>query len=187
MHLWGGHTTAAFRTGIQMTRSDPDEPGLRSFLADLALQAGECRTAVTEARRALNLSSNPETLAYYFMAKTILGFSLQLCGEPSHAIPHLEEARDRLLTRFAAGMQQPLEVLELGALFFALGDQESARNWIQEAYEAGSRHVGFLRTHPIFLGLRSDPQVVEIMSRMQEDVDRMRARVAEAADTTVSG
>jgi TolB-like protein len=182
MHSWGGHYAAAFRTGIQMVRSSPEDPVLRTFLADLALQAGECETSVMEARRAQELSPEPEALSYYFMNQTILGFGLERCGEPSSGVPLLEAVRDHLLSDFDAGLERPLRALELGAVFDALGDGAAARQWIERAFDGGSRHVSFLQNHPIFQGLRTDPQVQALVLRMQEDIQRMRARVTQGLD-----
>jgi hypothetical protein len=165
-----------------MVRSSPEDPVLRTFLADLALQAGECETSVMEARRAQELSSEPETLSYYFMNQTILGFGLEGCGEPSSGIPFLEAVRDDLLADFDSGLERPLRALELGAVLDALGDGAAARKWIERAFDGGSRHVSFLQKHPIFQGLRTDPQVQALVVRMQEDIQRMRARVAEGLD-----
>jgi len=177
MHLWGGHADAAFRTGIQAVQAAPDDPVLRAFLADLAFQAGECETAATEARRALDQVGEPDELAYYFHARTILGFSLRACGEEELGREALDKARSNLEAQITGGATLPLRGLELAAVLDGLGRREEAREWIEWAYDRGSRHLGFLRRHPMFEELRTDPEVRAILEKMQAEVDQMRERI----------
>jgi len=177
LKMWQQDPEAAFQTGMEMVATAPDVPNLRTYLADLALQAGRCLQAVEEARIAMAMSPDPERLRYLFFASTILGGALQRCGDPEAAVPYLQESKEKLLRQVERGQENPSIYLELSAVSEALGDRKTAMVWLTRAYQLGYRRAALLKSHPLFASLREESAVQEILSHMESDLARMRETV----------
>lgn len=177
LEMWRQDPEAAFQTGMEMVETAPDVPNLRTYLADLALQAGRCQVAAEEARTALAMSPDPERLRYLFFASTILGGALQRCGDPEEAVAYLEESKEKLLRQVESGQENPSIYLELSAVSDALGDRRTAVVWLTRAYQLGYRRAALLKSHPLLSGLRQDEAVQRLLAQMESDVAQMRETV----------
>lgn len=177
LQMWQQEPEAAFETGMDMVATAPDVPNLRTYLADLALQAGHCSVALDEARIAMAMSPDPERLRYLFYASTILGGAEKQCGDQEEARVYLNKSRTKLLGQVESGQENPTIYLELAAVSDALGDRKTAVVWLTRAYQLGFRRASILRWHPLFSGLRSEPGVQKILQDIESDLARMRKTV----------
>ena len=177
LQMWQQDPKAAFQTGMEMVATAPDLPNLRTYLADLALQAGHCLVALEEARMAMAMSPDPERLRYLFYASTILGGALQRCGDPDRARVFLNESKAKLLRQVESGQENPSIYLELSAVSEALGDRNTAIVWLTRAYQMGYRRASLLKSHPLLASLREEPAVQGILADMEADLLRMRETV----------
>jgi len=150
-------------------------------------QAHRYDDAVREVSSALAL--NPDNGANL----TGLGFALIADNKPSDAIPVLEKAISLtsgspaaagvLVRAYAhAGRRgdalQLLEKLNLRAkagyipagafvnAYLGLGDNEQAFYWLEQAYKEQSNILQFVKTHPFFDPIRSDPRFADLVRRV---------------------
>lgn len=143
------------------------------------------------AMRAVVGARPDDASAYWF-----LGFALIANGQPNEAIPVLEKALSVsnrspgvlgvLIRAYAhAGRRSDaLRILEElkkrsqtgyvppGAFvnaYLGLGDNEQAFAWIERAYQEQSNILQFLKVHPFFDPLRSDPRFKDLLHRVGVD------------------
>jgi len=50
--------------------------------------------------------------------------------------------------------------------YLGLGDKEQAFVWLEEAYKEQSNILQFVKTHPFFDPIRSDPRFVDLQQRV---------------------
>jgi len=50
--------------------------------------------------------------------------------------------------------------------YVALGDADTAIEWLERAFEAHDTHLGFARALPLYDPIRSDPRFQDILRRM---------------------
>jgi TolB-like protein/Tfp pilus assembly protein PilF len=124
---------------------------------------------------------------------TFLGFALIANNQPADAIPVLEKAvslskgspgATAVLVRAYAHAGRRSDALRLlaelkrrskegyipaGAFvnaYLGLGDNEQAFYWLEQAYKEQSNILQFLKTHPYFDPIRSDPRFAELVRRV---------------------
>jgi TolB-like protein/Flp pilus assembly protein TadD len=155
-------------------------------VAWILFQARHYDEAIREATSALALQ--PDNVGYL----TGLGFALIANNRPADAIPGLEKAisfsgspaatgilirayahagrrRDamRLLAQLKA--RRASGYIPAGAFvnaYLGLGDKEQAFYWLEQAYKEQSNILQFLKTHPYFDPIRSDPRFADLMRRV---------------------
>ena len=59
--------------------------------------------------------------------------------------------------------ESPTSAFDLAAMYAALGDRDTAFQWLNRAYE--QRSVWFLKVHPAMDPLRGDPRYAELLKR----------------------
>ena len=124
---------------------------------------------------------------------TFLGFALIANNQPADAIPVLEKAvslskgspgATAVLVRAYAHAGRRSDALQLlaqlkrrskegyipaGAFvnaYLGLGDNEQAFYWLEQAYKEQSNILQFLKTHPYFDPIRSDPRFADLVRRV---------------------
>ncbi len=129
-------------------------------------------------------------------ALTTLGFALLGKGQPEEAIPVLEKAdalskgspavQGILVRAYARGGRREDALRLLAAMkkrreagyfpagafvnaYLGLGDKEQAFVWLQQAFKEKSNILQFVKTHPFFDPIRSDPRFVELERRIFAD------------------
>ena len=122
-----------------------------------------------------------------------LGFDLIANNQPAEAIPVLEKAlflsnrspavigvlirayahagRRKEAMRLLAELKQRKEAGYIPAAAFVnaylgLGDKEQAFYWLDQAYKEQSNILQFLKSHPYFDPIRSDPRFAELLRRV---------------------
>lgn len=155
-------------------------------VAWILFQAHHYDDAIRESRSALALQpDNAGTL-------TGLGFALIANNQPADAIPGLEKvvslsgspAATGILVRAYAHAGRRRDALRLlaelkrrraagyipaGAFvnaYLGLGDKEQAFYWLEQAYKERSNILQFLKSHPYFDPIRSDPRFADLIRRV---------------------
>ena len=156
-------------------------------VSEILFLAHRYREAIRESRANLALQpDDPNVL-------TGLGFSLIANDQPADAIPVLEKAIARshgspvptgILVRAYAHAGRRADALRLldelkarrkkgyvpAAAFvnayLGLGDNEQAFTWLEEAYREKSNILQFVKVHPYFDPIRSDPRFAELVRRV---------------------
>ena len=158
-----------------------------SSVAWILFQAHRYDDAIRESRSELALK--PDNAVNL----TGLGFALIANNQPADAIPVLEKAvslskgspgATGVLVRAYAHAGRRRDALRLlaelkrrskegyipaGAFvnaYLGLGDNEQAFYWLEQAYKEQSNILQFLKTHPYFDPIRSDPRFAELVRRV---------------------
>ena len=143
--------------------------------------------AIHELRSVLAVQGDSASALWY------LGFSLIAKGQPEDAIPVLEKAVSitnrssgviSVLIRAYAHAGRRKDALRLldelkqrrqkgyvpaGAFvnaYLGMGDREQAYAWLEHAYQEQSNILQFLKVHPYFDPLRSDPRFANLVRRV---------------------
>jgi Flp pilus assembly protein TadD len=125
--------------------------------------------------------------------QSLLGFTLVEKGQPNEAIPLLEKASvlaDRssgfidVLGAAYAGAGRRSDALRILAelkhrrengyvaaaslviVYLALGENEQAFAWLEEAYKERSNMLKFVKVHPLFDPLGGDPRFADLLKRI---------------------
>ena len=123
----------------------------------------------------------------------LLGFTLVIKGQTSEAIPTLERAavladrssgfidvlgaayaragRRSDALRILAELKRRKQYGYVAAasfviLYLSLGENEQAFAWLEEAYKERSNMLQFVKVHPLFDPLRSDPRFADLLHRV---------------------
>jgi len=118
--------------------------------------AGKNEEAVIEIERARELHPSPENDSF-FLATEVLGYSI--VGRRTEAIETLHRILDLSRERYVP----PSTV---AYAYVALGDTDTAIEWLERAFEARDTHLGFARALPLYDPIRSDPRFQDILRRM---------------------
>jgi len=155
-------------------------------VAWILFQAHHYNESIREASSALALQ--PDNAGYL----TDLGFSLIANDQPADAIPGLEKAvsisgspaATGILIRAYAQAGRRGDAMRLlaelkrrkaagyipaGAFvnaYLGLGDKEQTFYWLEQAYKEQSNILQFLKSHPYFDPIRSDPRFVDLTRRV---------------------
>jgi tetratricopeptide (TPR) repeat protein len=190
--LCQGRTEEAMKWSRRARELDPFGVGGES-VGWILFQSRHYDEAIRELRSALAVRRN-DGLIYWF-----LGFALIANGQAEEAIPVLEKAltlTDRspavigVLVRAYAHAGRRAEALRLldelkrrqqkGYVptaafvnaYLGLGDNERAIVWLQRAYEEQSMIMQYIKVHPFFDPLRSDPRFGDLVRRVGLDQAR---------------
>ena len=190
--LCQGRTEEAIKWSRRARELDPFGVGGES-VGWILFQSRHYDEAIRELRSALAVRPN-DGLIYWF-----LGFALIANGQADEAIPVLENAvalTDRspavigVLVRAYAHAGRRTDALRLldelkrrqrkGYIptaafvnaYLGLGDNEQAIVWLERAYEEQSMIMEYIKVHPFFDPLRSDPRFADLVRRVGLDQAR---------------
>jgi predicted Zn-dependent protease len=76
------------------------------------------------------------------------------------------EARAILKEFSSATTKQPVSQIETAMVYIALGEHDTAFEWLDKAYYERAWQLGFLKVEPIFDPLRFDPRFADLMRRL---------------------
>jgi pentatricopeptide repeat protein len=158
-----------------------------SSVSWILFQAHRFDEAIREANDSLSVRPNDTG------ALQTLGFALLGKGQAENAIPVLEKvealskrnpAAEGILVRAYARAGRREDALRLLAemkekraagyfpaaafvnAYLGLGDKEQAFVWLEEAFKEQSNILQFVKTHPFFDPIRSDPRFVDLQRRI---------------------
>jgi serine/threonine-protein kinase len=118
----------------------------------LALQTGNYREAIPKFERSRSLAAPPFTTAY-------LAYAYGMSGDRSRAMATLED-----LKKMSPGGE--VAPFNLALVSLGLGDRIGALDHLEQAYEAHSELLVWLKIDKIFDPLRSEPRFVALMKRL---------------------
>ncbi len=116
------------------------------------IQAGQVREAIPELERAKAMESPGVAIAW-------LGYAYAATGDRTRALEAIKELRQRSLHGYVAPFN--LAVVSLG-----LGDRARALDYLEQAYEADSQWLGWIRNDRIFDPLRSESRFISLMRKI---------------------
>ena len=150
-------TARKFDQAVEQARKavamDPNFWLAHDFLGSAYQQKGDHAAAFAEWQKAIQLHSNPSTLA-----KLASGYAL--VGRKAEAIKILKE----LLIRSKQSYVSPYFV---AIIYAGLGEKDQAFAWLEKTYEDRNEMIIWLMTDPPFDNLHSDPRFDKLMQRIR--------------------
>ena len=156
MSIWplfeGRRYDRAIAAATQVVELDPNASIPHLLLGQALLFGGDRQRAIAELRRSAELDTALVTSLAW------LGYAHATAGDRARAI----EIRNRLTARSHRAYVQPylFALLDIG-----LGDRKAALGWIEQAAEAGSDELFFIKVDPAMDPLRSDPRFKRVLAR----------------------
>jgi TolB-like protein/Flp pilus assembly protein TadD len=126
-------------------------------LGDAYAGSGQFAEALDSYQEAYSLSPDHNILGY-------IGYVYALSGEQAKAEQMLAELLELREHRYVG-------VSMMAALFLALGDKESALDWLQEGYDSRDEGLIFLKVSPWWDTLRADPRFKDLVRRVGLPLD----------------
>jgi tetratricopeptide (TPR) repeat protein len=130
---------------------DTNYPNTYWFLALALEQKGELPEATEKLKKSVSLSRAP-------LYRALLGHAYALSGERAKALSVLDELK-------ALSKQRYVSPVDIAIVYTGLGDQDSAFQWLEKAYQERTMRIQELFT-PVFDSLRSDPRFRDLMRRI---------------------
>lgn len=132
---------------------DPNFFFLHWCLGFAYLHKGMYKEAIAALQKAVGLTKDDLVLL------SDLGIAYGMSGQRDQA----QRVLDTLKEKAKQGYVPPLAF----AWFYAgLGEKNQAFEWLQKAYEERSSWLIFLKVHPRYDNLRSDPRFIALLKRM---------------------
>jgi tetratricopeptide (TPR) repeat protein len=136
---------------------EPNFVAARSTMGSVLVQKGLYEEAMAEYTKVLELIKGASTVEP--SVKAIMAFAYARWNRREEATELLAE-----VTRAAAaGLASPYSV---AAIYCALGETDSAFEWLDKAYLQRDLQFVSLKRDPSLDGLRSDPRFAELLGRM---------------------
>ena len=122
------------------------------LLGQAYAQKGMFGEAIAELSRARELDGTPR-------ARAILAYTLAVAGQREEASMILAELQEMASDKYVSPYF-------IGLIYTALGDQDKALTWLENAYEERSGWLVWLNVDPKLDSLRSDARFVELVKRV---------------------
>jgi tetratricopeptide (TPR) repeat protein len=119
-------------------------------------ETGEYDAAIAAHQRAAELTDRQPN----FLGQ--LGRAYALAGKE-------REAREVLAKLMEVSKRIYVSSLDIAIIYTGLGEEDSAFEWLERAYEERADHVPYLRVNPRLDPLRSDPRFKDLQRRMGLD------------------
>lgn len=174
--MYAGRHSEAVRHMEMAVSIDSTSALNRGGLAQMLVAAGDA----ARARRLLEPVVSTDSTATAYGGRSLLliyGWALQQSGDSAAASRVLDRALTQLRRREAAGQTTYQLFREMAAVHALLGDHAAAIAALRRAADAGLHtYASWGLADPMFAAVQRDPQVADIVRRMQADTRRMRAR-----------
>ena len=124
-------------------------------IAEVCLQKGLLEEAIAEFQWVAERYPNPTSLAG-------LARGLAMAGRRGEALEILDQ-----LTKWDEHSWRQNDVSRnLATIYVALGEEDSALQWLEKAYEESSSNLVYLKVDPQFDTLRAEPRFHDLLRRM---------------------
>ena len=119
-------------------------------------QMGKLPESIAEFRTAAQLEDR--------IAETagLLGWAYGIAGQREEALKVLDELREREQRAY-------VDPSDVAFVYIGLGDKDQAFEWLDKAYVEHSYVLAWLRAHPLFDSLRSDPRFAALLKKVRLD------------------
>jgi TolB-like protein/Flp pilus assembly protein TadD len=174
----GRHAEAREQARV-LTAARP-EPWAVYTAGQVALLAGEWREALDHFAPLYEREPGWRPFEMFPSAAVRYALALLRLGHTDRARAILEEARLHAHRDLEAGNEGFALLIDVAMVHALMGDRQAALEWLEQARAAGARDHRGLRLDPAFAELRTEPAFQDALARMQDEVRRMRLRVAEA-------
>ena len=161
----------------------PEDPDLVASAAAVALFTRDWELAERYSAEASRLGGG--RTSFHMPAKLVWAEALERLGRNQEAAPLLREVLDSTATMEPSAPQTIL--LQAAATYAAVGQSETAVEWLRLAYEAGWRGATEYDLNPVFDEIRDDERVQELLSTLRAEVERMRFIVEAEEQATLQG
>jgi tetratricopeptide (TPR) repeat protein len=118
----------------------------------MEIQAGKVNDAIPLFQKAKGLGSPPFVAAW-------LGYAYGVTGDRTRAMAAIEELK-------AASLRGYVPPFNLAIVYLGLGDRARALDYLEQAYDASSQWMPYLRGDRIFDPLRSEPRFAALMRKL---------------------
>jgi TolB-like protein/tetratricopeptide (TPR) repeat protein len=135
----------------QVIRMEPNFVAARSVLGNALLQKGRCDKALGEYQKALELIKGAEVAEV--SVKALIARAFALCGKQSDAVTLLQEITDA-------------SPYAIAGVYAALGDHDSAFEWLDKAYVQHDIQLVSLKTDPSLDSLREDQRFQHLVKQV---------------------
>jgi tetratricopeptide (TPR) repeat protein len=178
----GNHLEAAIAEFKKTIELDPINPLYISNLGGLYLWIGRYEEALTEARKSLDLNPNyPPGLGLLGSAYAGLGMYEEAIETHQKCLAINPGLEDGLAIAYALSGQREkaLEIavqleeinnkwsaFSLSIIYVALGDNDKAIYWTEEAYQRRYDYIPWIKYNALFKSLIEDPRFQEIIQRL---------------------
>jgi TolB-like protein/Flp pilus assembly protein TadD len=137
---------------IRTVALDPEYPQARWRLADALAMSGRYDEALVQANEAIRLANrSPSTLSMLALVYSRMGRTAQ--------------ARTILRELLETARHQYVPPSAIGGVYGALGEDETALEWLERSYEEGSNFVAYMSVEPSQQRLRAHPRFQAILQR----------------------
>jgi len=120
-------------------------------------------------RACLEKGMYPQAVEHMQRAASLAGKSVAMSAALAHAYAvagNKDDAKTILGELLERSRQSHVEPISIAVIYVGLGENETALEWLEKAYEERSVGLLTLKVHPIFDGLRSDPRFQELLHRI---------------------
>ena len=153
MLFFGHQSDRAIAQMRDTLRLDPDFPTARLFLAMSYNQKGLTDEAVTELKRAIDLTGGVT------LFKAVLAYVYAIAGRTVEATAILNELK-LLLER------QPVPAFHIALIYAGLGDQDQAFKWLDRSFAEHDPFLVYIKVDPNFDLLRADARLPALLGRI---------------------
>jgi pentatricopeptide repeat protein len=147
------HLDEAIRESRSTLAVHPDDAGALTGLGFALIANNQPADAIPVLEKAISLSKGSPA------ATGILIRAYAHAGRRNDALRLLEELKKRKSTGYV-----PAAAFVNG--YLGLGENEQAFYWLEQAYKEKSDILQFLKTHPYFDPIRSDPRFADLVRRV---------------------
>jgi TolB-like protein/cytochrome c-type biogenesis protein CcmH/NrfG len=177
--VYHGDFDTAVRLAEQIVRDTPDHAYAMVGAASMVYMARDYERAINWAREALRLEPG-NSLGYWHHNEVLIGLSLLQFGQQEEAEHLLLPVIEAYQERVEKGQRDWGLEWDLASIHAVRGERKEAMDWFERAYEAGFRFVRWAPVDPAFDAFRDDARYLNVMARMEADIERMRTRLFEA-------
>jgi tetratricopeptide (TPR) repeat protein len=146
----------ALEQGRLTLEIEPDYATVHRIMGWAYEETGEYDAAIAAHQRAAELTDRQPN----FLGQ--LGRAYALAGKE-------REAREVLAKLMEVSKRIYVSSLDIAIIYTGLGEEDSAFEWLERAYEERADHVPYLRVNPRLDPLRSDPRFKDLQRRMGLD------------------
>jgi len=174
--VYHGDIETAVRLAEQIVHDTPDHAYAMVGAASMVYMARDFERAVEWAREALRLEPG-NSLGYWHHNEVLIGLSLLKSGQREEADDMLLPVIETYVTRVEEGQRDWGLEWDLASIHAARGDRQEAMDWFERAYDGGFRFMRWVPVDPAFDEFRDNPRYLNVMAKMEADIERMRARL----------
>ena len=134
-------------------RLDPDFPTGRLFLAMAYNQKGLTEEAISELRKAVDMTGGFTTF------RAVLAYVLARAGRTAEATAILDELK-------TLAQKQPVPSFQIALIYTGLEDIDQAFTWLDKAFDEHDPFLVYIKADPNFESLRSDERFPKLLTKM---------------------